>query len=173
MGQPRFTYQDPQTRLAVLEKVTPDEARQAFAAALETVLLVVPCGTEVDPKLPDGRPLPRWACGAEGELPPGAKVFRPPLVDRLRSSDARRARLAVDDRGLWAREPDGTVHHVPFTEVVGVEMRGPGRVVFGRDTCVIPVVPELWAGIGPAVDAVDAAVPGQLRYPASAFRPAD
>ncbi|MEW1907144.1 insulinase family protein [Kitasatospora sp. NPDC085895] len=165
--------QDAQTRLAALEKVTPDQAREAFARALETVLLVVPCDAEVEAVLPDGRPLPAYSCATVRDLPSGAAVFRPPLSARLRSAEARRARLAVDDRGLWAREPDGGVHHVPFAEVVGVEMRGPGRVVFGRDACVIPVVPELWAGIGAAVDAVDAAVPEHLRYAASAFRPAD
>ncbi|MEV8095472.1 insulinase family protein [Kitasatospora sp. NPDC085879] len=166
-------YEDPQTRLAALAKVTPGQAREAFARALETVLLVVPCDAEVDVALPDGRPLPRYSCSDDTGLPAGATVLRPPLLARLRSGEARRARLAVDARGLWMRGSEDDVHHVPFAEVVAVEMRGPGRVVFGRNTCMIPVVPELWAGIGEVVDAVDAAVPEHLRYAASALRPAD
>ncbi|MFC8454248.1 hypothetical protein [Kitasatospora sp. NPDC057223] len=79
----------------------------------------------------------------------------------------------VTGDGLWMRQPDGSVHAIAFTDVVGVEMQGPGRVVYGRDNCFLPVLPDLFAGIGPAVAAIDTAVPAQLRFPASAFRSAD
>ncbi|WP_405013401.1 M16 family metallopeptidase [Kitasatospora sp. NBC_01539] len=166
-------FQEAEPRLAALGETTPEEVRAAFAAALETVLVVVPCGVELDVRLPDGRPLPKHSCIVGRELPAGAQVFRPSLTDRLLSSAARRVRLGVDAHGVWLRGPDGEVHGVPFAEVVGVEMRGPGRVVFGRSTCSVPVLPDFFAGIGPAVAAIDAAVPAALRYPASAFRPAD
>ncbi|MEV7783590.1 insulinase family protein [Kitasatospora sp. NPDC088351] len=166
-------YQDAAARLDTLAGVTPGQVRQALADALRTALLVVPCDTEVDLVQPAGTGLPRYLCGQGVELPAGGQVFRPPLADRLRYSGARKARLVVDDAGVWVRQPDGEVHHVPFDEVVGVEMRGPGRVVFGRSTCFVPVVPELFANLGPAVRAIDARVPAHLIYAASAFRPAD
>ncbi|GAA2792219.1 hypothetical protein GCM10010441_16830 [Kitasatospora paracochleata] len=165
-------YQDVPGRLAAMEKVGPEPARQALADALRTALVVVPCGVELDVRLPDGAPLPAHRCaGQTVELPSGGQVFRPSLKDRLLSSEARRTRLVVTEAGLWLKGVDG-VHHVAYDEVVAVEMRGAGRVVFGRSTCFVPVVPELFAGIGPAVRAIDAAVPVELRYPASAFRPA-
>ncbi|GAA4879909.1 M16 family metallopeptidase [Kitasatospora terrestris] len=168
------TYRAPEARLAEAAATTPEQVRQAFAAALDTALVVVPEDVELDVRRPDGSPLPQSACTATADgLPAGGRVFRAPLLDRLRYGAARRARLVVTDAGLYAREPDGTVHHVPYTEVVGVEMRGPGRIVFGRSTCVIPLLPDLWADLGPAVRAVDAAVPAELRYAASALRPAD
>ncbi|WP_327674031.1 insulinase family protein [Kitasatospora sp. NBC_00458] len=166
-------YQDVAARTAALAAVTPEQARQAVADALRTALLVVPCDVEAALVQPDGSPLPRHRCVAHTELPSDGQVFRPGLADRLRFSAARRARLVVTGTGVWAREPDGALHHVPFDEVVAVEVRGPGRVVFGRDTCFVPVLPDLFAGLGPAVRAIDAAVPAELVYHASALRPAD
>ncbi|MFE6870124.1 insulinase family protein [Kitasatospora sp. NPDC057692] len=169
-GQP---YRDAPTRLAAAAAVTPEQARQAFAAALDTALLVVPEATEVEPRLPDGTPVPRHRCTGHTELPEGGQVFRPALGDRLRFSAARRTRLVVDATGVWAREPDGEVHHVPFDDVAAVEVRGAGRVVFGHSTCFVPVVPDLFANLGPALRAIDAAVPAHLIYHASALRAAD
>ncbi|MFJ8473712.1 M16 family metallopeptidase [Kitasatospora sp. NPDC094011] len=167
-------YRDADTRLASLTRVTPDGARQALAQALRTAVLVVPCGTEPDVRQPDGTPLPKYSCGGGGQrLPAAGRTFRPPLLARLFSSNARRIRLVVDEAGLWMGHPDGTVCHVRYDEVVGVETDGPSRVVFGRNNCFIPVVSDLFPDAGPAVAAIDAAVPESLRYPVSAFRPTD
>ncbi|MFB6887960.1 insulinase family protein [Kitasatospora sp. NPDC056327] len=166
-------YRDVDARLAAIAAVTPEQARAAFAEALETALLVVPEDCGIAPHLPDGTPVPRHRCSVRTGLPDGGRVFRPSLADRLRYSAARRTRLVVDDAGVWAQEPDGEIHHVPFDEVVAVEVRGPGRIVFGRSTCFVPVVPDLFADLGPAVRAIDAAVPAHLIYHASALRSAD
>ncbi|MFF0486567.1 insulinase family protein [Streptomyces sp. NPDC004435] len=163
-------YQDAQARLNALAKTTPEQARQAFAAALGTALLVVPGETEVELRQPDGTALPSGSCRSEREWPSQGLVCKPSLSDRLLSSAARRARLAVTAEGVWIRDGDGEVIHVPFDEVVGVETDGPGRVVFGRRNCVVPMVPDLFANLGPAVAALDAAVPEALRYPVSGLR---
>ncbi|MBG0852761.1 insulinase family protein [Streptomyces spinoverrucosus] len=160
-------YQDPRTRLDALEKVTTEQAAQAFTTALATALLVVPCDVEVSLGQLDGTPLPRGGCTTAQTLPADVRLFKPSLLDRALSSAARTARLGIGASGLWSRDADGDVHHVPFDEVVGVEMQGPGRVVFGRSGCLIPVVPEMWTRIGPAVAAIDAAVPAALRYETS------
>ncbi|WP_336319908.1 insulinase family protein [Streptomyces lavendofoliae] len=163
-------HRDPATRLEALAKVTPEQAAQTFTAALSTALLVVPDHVEVEPARLDGTPLARGTCAVTDAFPPGLRVFRPSLFRRSLSSAARAARLGVGSSGLWYRDADD-VHHVAFDEVVGVESRGAGRVVFGSHGCVIPVVPELWANTGPAVAAVDAAVPEALRYETSALLP--
>ncbi|MFJ8041498.1 insulinase family protein [Kitasatospora sp. NPDC096147] len=160
-------------RLERIEALTPARLREAFAAALGSALLVVPCEVEIRPRWTDGTELPQSSCGVGGELPSGGQEFRPPMKDRLRYSGARKVRLVVTGEGIWMRQPDGSVHAIPFAEVVGVEMQGPGRVVYGAGNCFLPVLPDLFAGIGPAVAAIDAAVPAGLRYPASAFRSAD
>jgi hypothetical protein len=168
------SYLDVPTRLAAMAAVTPEQARQALATALGTALVVVPCEVELDLRQLDGAPLPQQHCpGGVTELPSGGQVFRPPLTERLRYSAARKTKLVVTDTGLYFQEPDGTVHHVAYAEVAAVEMNGPGRVVFGRNTCLVPAIADLFADLGPAVRAIDAAVPAELRYPASAFRPVD
>lgn len=166
-------YGEAPARLEALRKVTPDQVRTVFAAALGSALLVVPVEVEVALRQLDGTELPMLSCTVQSELPRGGQEFRPSLKDRLRWSAARKARLVVTDEGLWASHSDGSVHHVPFAEVVGVEMRGPGRVVFGRGNCWMPVLPDVFQGIAPAVRAIDAAVPEALRYPASSFNSAD
>ncbi|MFE2722582.1 insulinase family protein [Kitasatospora sp. NPDC059327] len=160
-------------RLDVIEELTPARVREAFATALGSALLVVPCEVEVRAHWADGTELRQYSCGEGGELPSKGQEFRPPLTARLRYSGARKVRLMVTGDGLWMRQPDGSVHAIAFTDVVGVEMQGPGRVVYGTGNCFLPVLPDLFAGIGPAVAAIDAAVPAELRYPASAFRSAD
>ncbi|MYR41020.1 insulinase family protein [Streptomyces sp. SID5910] len=162
-------HQDAPARLDALAKVTPEQARQAFCAALATALLVVPCGAEVELRRRDGPPLPRDVCSPTRVFPSDVRVFKPSLYQRALSPTARAARLGVGPCGLWYREGDAPVRHVAFDEVVGVEWRGAGRVVFGSRGCFIPVLPELWAKIGPAVAAIDAAVPRALHYPASAL----
>ncbi|MFB7329561.1 insulinase family protein [Streptomyces sp. NPDC056190] len=160
-------YQDAPTRLEALAKVTPEQAGQAFT----TALLVVPCHVEVELRRLDGTSLTQEICSTTRVFPPDVRVFKPPLFKRTVSSAARAARLGVGRSGLWCCDADDDVHHVPFDEVVGVEMRGTGRVVFGSRGCFIPVVPELWAKIGPAVAAIDAAVPEALRYETSGLLP--
>lgn len=165
-------HQDPGERLAALTAVTPDRARASYAAALATALLVTPCGDVHSLATPDGAPLPRFHCLVD-EVPSGGRVFRPPLTARLFSGEARRARLTATERGLWATGPDGKTHHIPFDEVVAVEMHGPGRLVFGVSTCFIPVMPELYGDVAAAVRLIDSAVPERLRYTSSAFRTVD
>jgi predicted Zn-dependent peptidase len=160
-------YQDAQTRLDALAKVTPERAGQAVTTALATALLVVPSHVEVELRRLDGAPLALGLCSTTRVFPPDVRVFKPSLFKRTVSSAARAARLGVGPSGLWCRDADNDVHHVPFDEVVGVEMQGAGRVVFGSRGCFIPVVPELWAKIEPAVAALDAAVPEALRYETS------
>ncbi|MEV8329020.1 hypothetical protein [Kitasatospora sp. NPDC056731] len=166
-------YRDADTRLDSLTRVTPDQAREALAGALRTALLVVPCGTEPDVRQPNGTPLPKYSCGTDRQLPTAGRTFRPPLLARLFSSNARRIRLVVDGSGLWLHQPDGTVCHVRYDEVVGVEVDGESRVVFGRNSCFIPLVSDLFPDAAPAVAAVDAAVPESLRYQVSALRATD
>ncbi|MFH8617427.1 insulinase family protein [Streptomyces sp. NPDC017979] len=168
-------YEDAAARLAALAEVTPDSARRAFATALSTALLVVPEDVEVELAQLDGAPLAEGSCAHPrgGELPAGGKHFKPPMFARLRFPEARTARLVVTDDGLWSRDGRGDVHHLPFADVVGVEVNGPGRVLFGRGNCLIPVVPEMFAGIGEAVAAIDAGVPKTLRYETSAFAERD
>ncbi|MFB6958448.1 insulinase family protein [Streptomyces sp. NPDC056309] len=164
-------YQDAPTRLDALAKVTPEQAGQAFTTALATALLVVPCHVEVELRRLDGTSLTQEICSTTRVFPSDVRVFKPSLFKRTVSSAARAARLGVGPSGLWCCDADDDVHHVPFDEVVGVEIRGTGRVVFGSGGCFIPVVPELWAKIGPAVAAIDAAVPEALRYETSGLLP--
>ncbi|MER5864503.1 insulinase family protein [Kitasatospora sp. NPDC002040] len=166
-------YREAPERLDAMRAVTPDRARAAFATALRSALLVVPHEVEVGLRQADGSELPQGSCTAQAELPRGGQVFRPSLKDRLRWSAARRTRLVVTGEGLWSSHSDGSVHHLPFADVVGVEIQGPGRLVFGRGNCWMPVLPDVFQGIGPAVRAIDAAVPEALRYPASSFNSAD
>ncbi|MBH5334739.1 insulinase family protein [Streptomyces pactum] len=160
-------YRDARTRLDALAKVTPEQAGRAFTGALDTVLLVVPSEVEVELRRLDGASLAQDPCSATRAFPSDVRVFKPSLANRIISSEARAARLGVGPSGLWCRDAGHDVHHVPFDEVVGVEVRGAGRVVFGSCGCLVPVVPELWAKIGPAVAAIDAAVPEALRYETS------
>ncbi|MEU5978343.1 insulinase family protein [Streptomyces sp. NPDC047315] len=168
-------YQDATARLDALAAVDPDGARQAFAAALRTALLVVPEDVEVELAQPDGAPLTEGGCAHPrgGELPSGGRHFKPPMFARLRFPQARTARLVLTDDAVWSRDGRGDVHHLPFADVVGVEVNGPGRVLFGRGNCATPVVPELFAGIGEAVAAIDAGVPKELHYELSAFAESD
>ncbi len=154
-GQP---YLPPAERLARREAVTPEDVRRVFRAALGTAHLVVPCGVSVD--LPG---VAGHACTDGRELPSG-RLFQPPALAKVFSREARALRLVLTDDGLALRDPDGDVHRVRFAEVVGVEEDGAERTVFGSHGCIINVDPELFKGAEAAVQAVDAAVPAQLRY---------
>ncbi|MFI9273760.1 hypothetical protein ACIGXM_24060 [Kitasatospora sp. NPDC052896] len=159
-----WRHRSPEEELDALKELTADRVREAFAGALGGALLVVPRGAGSGLAAAG---LPAHRCGAH-RTPPGAgRQLRPRRRDRLLSGAAREARLWVTDRGLVLRSPGGELCELPYSSVVGVEVRGPGRVVYGRDGCVIPVLPGLFAGSGPAVRAVDAAVPAGLRFTAS------
>jgi hypothetical protein len=163
-------HQDAPVWLDALAKVTPEQARQAFASALGTALVVVPCDVEVELRRRDGPPLAKNLCCTTRVFPSDVRVFKPSLFQRTVSSTARTARLGVGPSGVWCRAGDD-VRHVAFDEVVGVEMLGTGRVVFGSRGCFVPVLPELWARVEPAVAAIDAAVPEALRYRTSGLLP--
>ncbi|WP_418960562.1 hypothetical protein [Streptomyces tritici] len=164
-GEPTL---DAQEWLSLASSVTPDQARSAFATAMATALLAVPEDVEPALVLPDGSPLPAGGCIRSHELPPG-RIFRPGPLQRLISSAARRSLLVLGDSGIAMRDSDGDVHAIPFEDIVGVEAHGPGRVLFGRGGCVIPVLPDLFAKIAPVVRRIDTAVPAELHYPVSAY----
>ncbi|MFJ5708399.1 hypothetical protein [Streptomyces sp. NPDC093105] len=159
---------DPQEWLRVAESITPGQARETFALAMDTALLAVPDGTEPHLALPGGSPLPAGGCVRSDQLPHG-KVFRPSPLQRLFSAGARRSLLVLGDDAVAMRDPDGDVHAIPFDEIVGVEAHGPGRVLFGRGGCVIPVLPDLFSKTAPLVRHIDEAVPDELRYPVSVY----
>nr|BEK71125.1 hypothetical protein KPHV_83520 [Kitasatospora purpeofusca] len=164
------THLDAESRLALQAEVTPARVREAFAAAMETALLLVPCGVEqLILGRPDGSGLPAGGCSDLAELPEGPR-FRPPLLARARSGAARKVRLVVNGDGAWWQDEDGLVHGFPYTEVVGVEVHDDGRILHGLGNCFVPVASELFSGLGPAFAAIDAAVPEALRYPVSALR---
>ncbi|MFR9776627.1 insulinase family protein [Micromonospora sp. MS34] len=154
-------------RLAERATVTPEDVSRRLREALDTVQLVVP--PEVRVELSG---LAEGGCRRSREEPTG-RVFRPPLLAKLITRDARGLRLILTDDGVALRDPDGDVHLVRFSEVVGVEEDGAERTVFGRHGCHVPVDPVLFRGAEAVVRAVDAAVPAELRYPRSALTPAD
>lgn len=164
------THLDAGTKLAQQAEVTPAQVRAAFAAAMETALLLVPGQVE---QLTLGRPdrsaLPAADCSERTALPAGPQ-YRPPLLARARFGAARKVRLVVNADGAWWQDEEGQVHGFPYTEVVGVEVHDGGRVLHGLGNCFVPVTPELFTGLGPALAAIDAAVPEPLRYPLSALR---
>lgn len=66
--------------------------------------------------------------------------------------------------GVALREPDGQVHVVTWSQVVGVERDGAGLTVFGSGGCRLPVDPDLFSGADAAVATVEANVPASLCY---------
>ncbi|MFF7454440.1 insulinase family protein [Kitasatospora sp. NPDC008115] len=164
------THLDAQTRLALQAEVTPAQVREAFATAMESALLLVPCGVEVLVLgRPDGSGLPAGGCSERTELPAGPQ-YRPPLLTRARFGAARKVRLVVNADGAWWQDEEGVIHGFPYSEVVGVEVHEGALVLQGRGNCFVPVVPDLFSGLGPAIATVEAAVPEALRYPVSALR---
>ncbi|WP_436496063.1 hypothetical protein [Actinokineospora sp. HUAS TT18] len=145
---------------------TAADVTAAMAAALRVALLVVPQEVKVDLTDLDGKPVPFGGCPRTREVPEG-RVFKPGMLARAVNKEARKARLVLTDDGIAFLDGEGEVHFSRFTDVVGVEHQGESRVVFTKGACVIPVDPELFSGVGPAVQAVDAKVPAHLRYPAS------
>lgn len=143
--------------------VTPSDVATALRVALASAVLVVP--EDVTPALtaPDGRPVPEGGCPRSRVVPAG-RVYRPSLLARGLSRQARTARLVQLADGFALVDPDGDVHTVLFDDVVGVEVSDCGRVLFGRNGCVVPVSDDLWSRVQPAVARVDDRVPAGLRF---------
>ncbi|MCX4749071.1 insulinase family protein [Kitasatospora sp. NBC_01287] len=165
-----YTFRGGAEVLATVEELTVGQIAAAFGRALRTALLVVPRDTELDLAQAG---LPAHRCDQSLPLPRGVRALRPSRLDRLLNRRARVMRLWGGEGGLLLRDPDGELHAVDYRDVVGVEERGAGRVVYGVQGCVIGVLPEYFPGLAPVARAVDAAVPAVLRYPSSAFHSAD
>jgi hypothetical protein len=164
LGLPTRTLDD---RLAALAEITPDSVRDEFAAGLPTTQIVVPPDVTLDlPGLTEG------GCPRVRIEPPG-KVFKPPLFAKLITRAARGLRLILTADGLAFRDPDGDVHIVRWSDVVGVEHDGGELTVFGSTGCHVVVNPDLFSGAAAAVAAVKANVPAELHYNRSDLLPKD
>jgi hypothetical protein len=161
LGDPYFTARE---WLAELAAVTPDQVSQVMSAGMRTALLVAPEGCVLDLSDLDGRRVATGGGMRTRELPDG-QTFRPPLHARMMDGGARRARLVLAADGIAMCDADGDVHLIRYPEVVGVEVHGGSRTVFGRLGCVVQIDPDLFRGAEVAVAAVDSAVDPMLRYP--------
>ena len=156
-------YRPRQQRYEALTQVTAQAVRDRFAAALPSVQLVVPDGVRLAiPGVGEG------GCPRTAVQPPG-RVFKPPLIAKLLARDARGRALILMPDGVAQRDPDGDVHVVHWTDVIGVERHDTERVVFGAGGCQVVVDPELYPGAEKMVAAVDANVPAALCYPRSSL----
>jgi hypothetical protein len=140
---------------AEFRAVTPERAATALRATVPTAVLLVPNGVEVD-GLPAGIERGNF-CNLVPVLPPGT-TFRPPLLARVRSREAR-LRLVVTDDGLAHGDCDGDGHVIPWSEVEAVVPASDGRGMFvvGRNLCGIDVHEEIYGRR--AVEAVRARLP--------------
>jgi hypothetical protein len=147
--------------LAEHRAVTPETAAEALRATVPTAVLMVPNGVELQ-GLGAGIQR-RHLCNYVPELPSGT-TFRPPLLARVRSKDAR-LRLIVTDDGLAHSDADGDGHLIPWTEVEAAlpAMQGTGVFVVGRNLCGIEVHEDLYGKR--AVDAVRARLPENVWIP--------
>jgi hypothetical protein len=75
------------------------------------------------------------------EIPAGT-TFRPPALVKVLNRAARKSQLVLTADGVAHVEPDGDVHHVRFADVVGVEVHGDARLLFGADGCMVAVDPS-------------------------------
>ncbi|HEX6354064.1 hypothetical protein [Actinophytocola sp.] len=157
-----FPYRTSAELLANAEQVLPAQIAATLTESLRTALLTVPEDVELDLGLPLG------GCPRTDTVPPG-REFRPPRLARLVNKQARAARLILSDSGVAIVDGDGDVHHVAFTEVVGVRSEEDGRILFGRRGCVVPVLRSLFGGVEPVIEAVDRAVAAELHYAPSEF----
>jgi predicted Zn-dependent peptidase len=147
--------------LASVRTVTPESAAAALRATRPTAILMVPNG--VEPSLPDD--IERsYLCNYVPELPAGP-TFRPPLLARVRSKEAR-LRLVVTDDGLAHGDADGDGHAIPWTEVEAAlpAVQGSGIFVVGRNLCGIDVHEDLYGRR--AVEAVRSRLPQHVWVPA-------
>ncbi len=147
--------------LAGHRAVTPASAAAALRATVPTAVLMVPAG--VDPALGEG--IGRGhLCHLVPGLPAGA-TFRPPLLARVRSKEAR-LRLVVTDEGLAHLDADGDAHAIAWAEVEAAlpAVEGSGVFVVGRNLCGVDVHEDLYGRR--AVDAVRARLPEHVWVPA-------
>ena len=146
--------------LASMRAVTPEAAAAALRATVPTVILIVPDG--VEPDLGPGIER-RHLCNHVPELPAGP-TFRPSLLARVRSKEAR-LRLVVSDDGLAHGDADGDGHVIPWSEVEAAlpAMQGTGVFVVGRNLCGIDVHEDLYGRR--AVEAVRARLPEHVWVP--------
>ena len=146
--------------LAALQSVTPEAAAAALRATVSSAILMVPDG--VAPDLgPDVER--RHLCNHVPELPAGP-TFRPPLLARVRSKEAR-MRLVVTDDGLAHGDADGDGHVIPWTEVEAAlpALQGSGVFVVGRNLCGIHVHEDVYGRR--AVEAVRSRLPEHVWVP--------
>jgi hypothetical protein len=95
---------------------------------------------------------------------PAGTVYRPPLLARAISAEARGARVIVSDDGL-SLVVDGEVQQLAFADIVGAARGDDGDlVVFGRDGSAIPVGPELYCRADRLVETITSRVPSHLIY---------
>lgn len=152
-------------RLAALEQVGAEQIGGLLSAALPTTQLVAPYDVTV--ALPG---VTRSGCACPVPLPPG-RVFQPSLVARLFARHTRGLRLVLTPATLAQRDPDGEVHVVEFADVIGVEVRGSARTVFGAGGCQIEVDPALFPGSEAVLTRLAERVPAELFYERSALLP--
>ncbi len=150
---------------AARDQVSATDVARALREAMTTAIVVVPEDVEVSLTAPDGRPVPEGGCPRSRTVPVG-RVYRPPLLARGMSKEARAARLVELDDGFAAVDGVGDVHTVLFDDVVGVEVSDAGRVLYSRHGCIAPVTHELWTKVAPAIRRVDDVLAPQLRFTA-------
>ena len=153
-----FDTTTPEERLAIIDKLVPADVADLFTAALPTALLVVPEDVRVD--------LPGVAEGGcpRGRIVPAGTTFRPPALATVLNRAGRGSRLVLTADGVAQVDQDGDVHQVRFADVVGVEVHGESRLLFGANGCMVVIDRSMFRGADAAVRAVDAAVPAHLRY---------
>ncbi|MGV8973680.1 MAG: hypothetical protein ACOH10_15275 [Rhodoglobus sp.] len=140
-------------RLAELELVTPEAVCDAFGAAAESVLLIVPEASDVagpDIQLDDG---------ARGAVVQGRTHAR-----RLRSEAPRRSRLVVGDDGLSMVLPSGT-QTVLFADLIGATVVPDGyMMIMGVDGTTMPLDRTDWRISRAAFDRVLARIPATATF---------
>lgn len=131
--------------------------------AMLSAILVVPLGVPLDLTTADGASLPEGGCPRTRTVPTGT-VYRPALLERSISKEARSSRLIQLQDGFAFVDGEGDVHTLPFGDVVGVETCPEGRVLYSRHGCVVPVTSDLWRRVDTAVARIDEHVPQYLRF---------
>lgn len=150
---------------AARDEVSAADVATALRAAMATAIVVVPDDVRLALTDLDGRPLPEQGCPRSRTIPAG-KVYRPPLLARGMSKEARAARLVELDNGFAAVDGDGDVHTVLFEDVVGVEVSDDGRILYSRHGCIAPITHDLWNRVAPAIRRVDDTLAPHLRFAA-------
>lgn len=156
---------------AARDQVTTADVATALRSAMATAIVVVPEDVQLALTDLDGQLVPEQGCPRSRAVPAG-KVYRPPLLARGMSREARAARLVELDNGYAAVDGDGDVHTVLFDDVVGVEVSDDGRILYSRHGCIAPITHELWTRVDAAIRRVDNTLAPHLRF-AAPERPAE